>query len=109
MLIGYIQSYTIDRKISTWFPQIPGNGNILGIDQFIGEPAYLYKGIGTLFIKEFVDMCMMKDKNLTIIVDPEPTNTAAIKCYEKVGFKKLGTYQAPWGPALVMMYQAKQR
>jgi RimJ/RimL family protein N-acetyltransferase len=45
-----------------------------------------------------------KDDTLTIIVDPDPTNVAAIRCYETIGFKKLGEYQAPWGPALLMVY-----
>ncbi len=105
--IGYIQCYSVDLTKSTWLPKLSDNktGNIIGIDQFIGEPDYLNKGIGTLFIKEFVKNLIAKDKTLTIVVDPDPTNAAAIRCYEKVGFKKLGEYQAPWGPALVMSYK----
>lgn len=39
-----------------------------------------------------------------MILDPEPDNTAAIRCYEKVGFKKRGLFQATYGPALFMYY-----
>ena len=65
---------------------------------------YLYKGLGPRFIKNFIDNILTKEGYKTIVVDPDPTNTVAIRCYEKVGFKKIGTYQSPWGPALVMIY-----
>ncbi len=102
--IGYLQSYSVNQATHSWLPELPGNKNVIGIDQFIGEPDYLYKGFGPLFIKQFVDDLIAKDPALTVIVDPDPTNTVAIRCYEKVGFKQLGVYQAPWGPALVMEY-----
>ncbi|KKR96628.1 MAG: Aminoglycoside 6'-N-acetyltransferase type Ib-cr, AAC(6')-Ib-cr4 [candidate division TM6 bacterium GW2011_GWE2_41_16] len=101
--IGYIQTYTIDTATThAWLPKLPGT--LIGIDQFIGEPDYLHKGFGTLFIKEFIKQLENTDKNITVIVDPEPINLAAIRCYEKIGFKKIGEYQAPWGPALLMIY-----
>ena len=102
--IGYIQTYNINLDKNTWLPKITDNS--IGIDQFIGETEYLYKGIGPLFIKEFIqDIIFKKDKSVTVVIDPDPTNIAAIKCYQKVGFKELGTHQAPWGPALVMVYK----
>ena len=55
------------------------------IDIFIGEDEYYHKGIGTLAIKELISR--LKDNNLFVMV-PEIDNTNAIKCYEKVGFKK---------------------
>ena len=110
MPIGYIQTYSVDIAKSTWLPKL--TGKVIGTDQFIGEEDYLGKGFGTLFIKEFIRYLFAKEGgDITIIVDPDPTNIAAIKCYEKVGFKKLsfiklGIYEAPWGPALVMSYKA---
>ncbi|MBU0569505.1 acetyltransferase, partial [Patescibacteria group bacterium] len=59
--IGYIQCYNVDLTTSTWLPKSLLPGNLIGIDQFIGEPDYLGKGIGTLFIKEFVKSLMAKD------------------------------------------------
>jgi len=104
--IGYIQTYSIDVSKDKWLPEL--SGNIIGIDQFIGEADYLGKGFGTLFIKAFVANLVAKDKAVTIVVDPDPTNGAAIRCYEKVGFKKVGVYEAPWGPALIMIYREEQ-
>jgi len=37
------------------------------------------------------------------IVDPEPANKPAIRCYEKAGFTQVGEFQTPCGPALVMI------
>jgi RimJ/RimL family protein N-acetyltransferase len=104
--IGYIQTYIVDRNSDKhkWLPKIIGKGKLIGIDQFIGESDYLHKGFGTLFIKEFVNNILAEEKDLTVIVDPEPINAAAIRCYEKVGFKKFGEYKAPWGSALLMIY-----
>lgn len=105
--IGYIQYYPIDRSIEkagVWLPELPET--TVGTDQFIGDPEYLGKGYGTLFIKEFINYLThtLDPRITTIIVDPEPTNYAAIRCYEKVGFKSVGTYTTPWGPALLMRY-----
>jgi len=105
--IGYIQYYHIDRsveKAGTWLPELPET--TVGTDQFIGDPQYLGKGYGTLFIKEFIKYLThtLQPNITTIIVDPEPTNYAAIRCYEKVGFKPVGSYTTPWGPSLLMRY-----
>lgn len=51
--MGYIQYYYIDRNKVTsgsLLPPLPDETTV-GIDQFIGDPHYLYKGYGTLFIK----------------------------------------------------------
>jgi len=59
--IGYIQSYSVDPLTHPWLPKLPDNGNVIGIDQFIGKPDYLYKGFGPLFIKKFIDNLITKD------------------------------------------------
>lgn len=106
--IGYIQSYSINNSTHSWLPSVRQNEIMIGIDQFIGEEDYLYKGFGPGFIKTFIDDVLAQEHYTKIIVDPEPQNTAAIRCYEKVGFNKLGEFLAPWGPALVMVYQIQK-
>lgn len=108
--IGYIQYYYIDRtqeKAGAWLPELPLT--TIGTDQFIGNPAYVGKGYGTQFIKEFIAYLRTIEPGITtVIVDPEPTNSAAVRCYEKVGFKKVGAFQTPHGPALLMRYDIKE-
>ncbi|MBA2307335.1 GNAT family N-acetyltransferase [Candidatus Dependentiae bacterium] len=105
--IGYIQYYHIDRsleKSGAWLPELPEA--TVGTDQFIGDPDYLGKGYGTLFIKEFIKYLTntLEPHITTIIVDPDPSNQAAIRCYEKVGFIVVGTFTTPHGLILLMRY-----
>lgn len=101
--IGLIQYYAVDPVTSPWLPPLPPH--TLGTDQFIGDAKYLGKGYGVRMVQAFIQyLKKMRPDTTTIIVDPDPSNSAAIKCYEKTGFKKLGEFTAPWGPALVMVY-----
>ena len=105
--MGYIQYYHIDRSKVTsgsLFPPLHDETTI-GIDQFIGDPHYLHKGYGTLFIKQFFKELEILEPNITaIILDTDPENIAAIRCYEKVGFVPVCTYENPWGTSLFMRY-----
>lgn len=105
--IGYIQYYHINRtieKAGSWLPELPAT--TVGIDQFIGNSQHIGKGYGTQFIKSFITYLTshLESSITTIIVDPEPENLAAIRCYEKVGFSTVGIYETPYGPALLMRY-----
>jgi RimJ/RimL family protein N-acetyltransferase len=37
-----------------------------------------------------------------IQIDPDPANARAIRCYEKVGFERVGIVETPDGLALLM-------
>ncbi|MBS1988533.1 acetyltransferase [Candidatus Dependentiae bacterium] len=92
--IGYIQCYHTHKEfdVETW-----------GIDQFIGEIDCLGKGYGTQIVKDFVDLLFKKPNIKRIIVDPDPKNTRAIRCYEKVGFRKIGLHQTANGTVELKM------
>lgn len=104
--IGYIQYYYINQegeKTGKYLP--PLAPHTIGTDQFIGDPMYIGKGIGTKMIKAFIEYLRRIEPNTTsIIVDPDPDNIQAIKCYEKVGFKRLGVYDTAYGSCLLMKY-----
>lgn len=105
--LGYVQCYPIGQKDRDWLPPLP-EGTI-GTDQFIGEPDCIGKGYGTAFLREFARFYAKQEPGIsTIIVDPDPTNEAAVRCYEKVGFKSRGVVNAPWGPAHIMQYDLKR-
>jgi RimJ/RimL family protein N-acetyltransferase len=76
--IGYFQHYAAS------------DGSI-GIDQFIGEEDYINKGIGQQAIRLFLEMIVREHKPASIILDPQPENKRAIRCYEKVGFRHYET------------------
>lgn len=108
--LGYIQYYYIDRtneKDGAWLPPLPKT--TVGIDQFIGDPLSIGKGYGTLFIKEFIDYLHDIEPDITtIILDPHPENIAAIRCYEKVGFEKIGIFTTAHDKHLLMKYTFKK-
>jgi aminoglycoside 6'-N-acetyltransferase len=54
------------------------------IDMFLGDPDYLGQGHASGFITaRLADL-----KHIgTIVIDPDPTNTRAIRAYEKAGFR----------------------
>jgi len=109
--IGYIQYYYIDptqEKTGLSLPELPQN--TIGIDQFIGKPEYIGRGYGTQFIQQFIEYLTneLEPATTTIIVDPDPSNQAAIRCYEKVGFKDRGIYTTSGGSLLLMQYEVNK-
>ena len=56
-------------------------------DQFIGDPQYWGKGIGTNFMQMLVSYLFEEKNANAVILDPHTNNTRAICCYQKVGFK----------------------
>ncbi|MGD8428356.1 MAG: GNAT family N-acetyltransferase [Balneolaceae bacterium] len=103
---GYIQYYAVSECESNWWPDKPGPG-ILGIDVFLANPNQLNRGIGTCMVSQFVDILFKDPKITEIRIDPHPDNLRAIRCYEKVGFKKVGLITNPDGPALMMTLDKK--
>ena len=60
-----------------------------GIDVFL-DPALHGRGIGTEAVREVVRMLIEEHGHHRITIDPAVANTAAIRAYEKVGFKPVG-------------------
>jgi RimJ/RimL family protein N-acetyltransferase len=84
--IGYIQIYNA-YAFPRSKPLIGLPLDLAAFDVLIGEESYLKRGIGTMVIMQF-----LKEYGAPyayIFVDPECTNFAAIRAYEKAGFKKI--------------------
>ncbi|MEA3319390.1 MAG: GNAT family N-acetyltransferase [Bacillota bacterium] len=86
--IGYIQFYPINKATSALAEYFEME-RVYGLDQFIGNPDYWNKGIGTLLITSTVNFLLTKIRANRIVMDPMISNGRAIKCYEKCGFKKI--------------------
>ncbi|HAT7072934.1 TPA: GNAT family N-acetyltransferase [Legionella pneumophila] len=84
--IGYIQVYNAyDFARST--PLIGLPSSLAAFDVFIGEKNFLNKGIGSKAIDQFLKEYAHSYTH--VFADPDNTNSAAIRAYEKVGFKKI--------------------
>jgi ribosomal protein S18 acetylase RimI-like enzyme len=85
-LIGYVQIYNAyDFPRSTPLSGLPKN--LGAFDIFIGDEKYLSLNIGSKAITKFFNLYAHQYSH--IFVNPDTGNTAAIKCYEKAGFRRL--------------------
>jgi aminoglycoside 6'-N-acetyltransferase len=60
-----------------------------GIDLFL-DPALHGRGVGTEAVRQVVRHLIDERGHHRIVIDPAATNAAAIRSYEKVGFKPVG-------------------
>jgi len=88
---AFIQAYQMN-DYPCYKKAIGYQDNAISLDLFIGEEDYLHKGYGKLIISNFLKEVAFKKFALKkCIIAPDPKNTAAIRAYEKVGFKYLKT------------------
>ncbi len=99
--IGYIQSYNAyDFLRSAPLAGLPAS--LAAFDVLIGEENYLKQGVGSQAIAQF-----FKEYGTAythVFADPDNTNLAAIKAYQKVGFKK-STKQPVTGEVWMILEQ----
>lgn len=92
--VGYIQRYFTRDHDDYWgrqhFPD-----DTAGIDLFIGEETLLYRGLGPLLTRAFLRTHVFAGQAGRCLIDPHPENRAAIRAYEKVGFRHLRTLHPP--------------
>ncbi len=100
--IGYIQSYPISHDEE--YAGLVDVGDSAGVDLFIGEAGYLYRGLGPKIIQRFLAQEVFSDPGTAVcVIGPEPENTAAIRAYEKVGFRFFRSIQVlGTGPEYLM-------
>jgi GNAT superfamily N-acetyltransferase len=85
--IGYAQIY-LHRDEQAYWGWL-GMAEAAGVDLFIGEPDFQHRGLGTAFLQRFVPEEVLRIPGVTAcLIDPQPANAAAIRCYEKAGFRE---------------------
>ena len=88
--IGYGQIYKLYDELYDEYHYPRSNDIVYGMDQFIGEPDYWSKGIGTKYTKTVFDF-LRKERNAdAVILDPHKNNLRAIRMYQKAGFRIIG-------------------
>lgn len=99
--IGYVQSYRVSDDEE--YARLVDIENSAGIDLFIGEENLLYKGLGPRLIRRFLEEVVFADGSIMVcVIDPEPENKAAIKAYQKAGFRHFKAVDTSEGPAYLM-------
>jgi aminoglycoside 6'-N-acetyltransferase len=87
-----------------------------GIDIYL-DPAVHGQGVGTEVVRRTVDHLIQERGHHRITIDPAADNVAAIRCYEKAGFRTAGTLRQyerdvdglGWHDALLMELLADER
>ena len=103
--IGYIQCYQSWREGNGWWPN--EKAGTYGLDLFLGKPEYLGRGYGSIVLGAFIETIQNTHQVTQWIIDVDPKNTRAKRCYQKVGFKETETIQTPEGEALLMRLSGK--
>ncbi|MBM3197580.1 MAG: GNAT family N-acetyltransferase [Chlamydiae bacterium] len=104
--IGFIQFYNAFD-----FPRDDGfdvqeiwdrkNESLAALDFYIGEPAYIGKGLGSQVLRFFLQTQVFKQYD-ACLVDPEKNNKIALKTYSKAGFSTVKDL-----PSIIIMVARK--
>jgi aminoglycoside 6'-N-acetyltransferase len=61
------------------------------VDIFLGD-GFTDRGIGTEVLKQVIERLRNEHGHRRVFIDPYAGNKRAIRCYEKVGFRSVGTF-----------------
>ena len=85
--VGYGQIYKLYGEMYEEYHYPQNGGTVFAADQFIGEPEYWSRGIGTKYMKTVLDFLRIQENAEAVILDPHKSNARAIRAYGKAGFK----------------------
>jgi RimJ/RimL family protein N-acetyltransferase len=94
--VGYAQTY----RVADW-PEYAarvaaaGRGargeDAAGLDLFLGEPAFLHRGLGPEIVRRFLEEVVWPTTGCrACVVGPHPENRSAVRAFEKAGFRAVG-------------------
>jgi len=106
---AFLQAYRVmAHQAEGWWPD-ETDPHAMGVDQLIGLPERLGRGLGTRMLKAFIAFLFEDPRVTRLQTDPAPTNARAIACYRKVGFRDVGVVDTLDGPALLMRLAREAR
>ena len=93
--VGTIQSYVV-QDYADYVSEVGAlPERALSVDLFIGEPGLIGKGHGPELLRTFLPQDLARRGLSYCVIGPARANVAAIRAYEKVGFRYLRDYQEP--------------
>lgn len=101
---GYVQSWVAALEEEDWWDPVSDPGAV-GIDVFLAEADRLSRGVGTAVVGAFVSKIFEDPAVTRVQLDTDLGNFRAIRCYEKVGFRRLAVGTTPEGPVLLLVIE----
>ncbi|MFZ5827125.1 MAG: GNAT family N-acetyltransferase [Bacillota bacterium] len=86
--LGYLQFYPLDPESLTAYGYAE-TALVFGIDQFIGEPEWWNRGLGTRMVRLMLAYLFEMEGAERVVVDPVAGNSRALRMYEKCGFRRV--------------------
>jgi aminoglycoside 6'-N-acetyltransferase len=109
--VGYIQYWFVGHHQNAtwiadqpWLAELPADA--VGVDLSIGNPDKLAQGIGSGALRTFAEQ-LVRQGHRTIVIDPDPSNTRAVRAYEKAGFRAIPRLVGRTGDTLIMQYESE--
>ncbi len=91
--IGMIQSYRVEDE-PEYVAEIGDlSERAISVDLFIGEPDLIGKGHGPALLRAFLGDAFARYVVDYCVIGPSRSNVAAIRAYEKAGFRYLKDYR----------------
>jgi aminoglycoside 6'-N-acetyltransferase len=89
---AYLQCYR-NADYPAW-AEVIGIADGVSIDLYIGDPAFLHRGLGRAALGGYVRAVAFAQfpEERRAIIGHEPTNAAALRCSEAAGFRRIGTF-----------------
>ena len=91
--IGVMQSY----RVNSYPDYVAELGELaepaFSLDLFVGEPALIGTGVGPELLRAFLPIAFARYGLDYCVIGPARSNVAAIRAYEKVGFRYLRDYR----------------
>ena len=85
---GYIQSYDV-ASFADYAGQLECEAGTTSVDLFIGEDDLVGRGVGPRVVERFVKEVVLADPAVRVcIAGPGEGNVAAIRAFEKAGFRR---------------------
>lgn len=78
-----------------YFEELDEEYRHASVDLFLGTP-YQGRGLGTDAVRTMVRHLIADRGHRRLTIDPAAHNERAIRCYEKVGFKRVGIMREYW-------------
>jgi aminoglycoside 6'-N-acetyltransferase len=86
--IGFVQIIDPAREDSHYWGDCASG--LRAVDIWIGEPAYLGRGLGSEMMRQALQRCFAAADVTAVLIDPLAANTRAHAFYRRLGFEDVG-------------------